>query len=248
VEYCAPESLAYAESAWPFESGAALTFDESYRLAHLPLVNPAHPRLIAAAPGLDYQMGRYERLRYSLIVPVDAAELEQGDTFQAMERDLRGRRFATKVAWSLARRRASKLHLTLAGGLREAALEGHAARLAELLAARAPLHYRLGGPFVSSKNRGRIYFPAYPQLSDHGNVFGLIQQALGAPLTRFYAVGHYNLSDELSAPEAADLQDFVARWGQRTLAELTVPALVLLATHDDLALDSRVVHRIEASS
>jgi hypothetical protein len=59
-----------------------------------------------------------------------------------------------------------------------------------------------------------------------------------------YVLGYYNLIDELTASEAAGLSAFLDRWGDATLAELELASLVILAHHDDLALDSHAALRI----
>jgi hypothetical protein len=242
--YCSDDQLAYQRSRQRLDKGRPLAFDDSYRLAHLPLVAPDHPAVIASAPPLDYQNGSYAVARYSLIVPVDAALLAAAPAFRALEHDLRARSFAPKIAWALLERRAPKLHITLVGGVREAELDECAAAVAPVLRRVGPLRYRLGGPFLGTKNVGRLYFTAYPERVDGDDVFGALQAAAGAARTQLYLLGHYNLNDELSGEEAADLADFLARWEGATLAELSCPALALIATHDDLALDSRVITRI----
>ena len=244
TRYVAPESLAYSASLWPYEPGARLTFDESYRLGHLPLVAPDHPAVIRSVQHLDYASGRYDARRISLILPVDADALAASATFQDIQRDLAARSLGGKVAWELSRRRASRLHATLVPGIAEEDLAGVAARVAEVMETYGPLRYRLGGPFVGTRNRGRIYFTVFPEWIGDGDVFSLLQEALGVPRTRFYVVGYYNLTDELTGEESADLAAFLATWADATVAELTAPSLTLLATHDDLALESEVLASI----
>ena len=57
-------------------------------------------------------------------------------------------------------------------------------------------------------------------------------------------IGYYNLTDELTGDESADLAAFLATWTDATLAELSAPSLTILATHDDLALESEVLANI----
>jgi hypothetical protein len=246
--YCAPESLAYAAASWKRRVSAPLLFDETYRVAQLALVAPQHPAVLSHLPSLDYESGRYRRTRYSLILPIGRDVLEQAPVFQALERDLSLQTFASKVAWELLERRAARLHVTLAGGLEKSALEGLALTVSGLLRTLGPLHYRLGGPFVGSKNQGRIYFTAYPEQGPQGNVFSVLQRSIGCPETRLYLLGYYNLRDELTASEAAELHAFLMRWADVTVAELVAPSLVILGTQDDLALDSEIVAHVSASA
>jgi hypothetical protein len=244
--YCSPERLAYSTFLWPFDKGEPFTFDDNYRLAHLPLVARSHPAVIASVEHLDYRWGRYAVARHSLVAPVDAAILASSPAFQAIDADVRGRSFAHKIAWDMLSQRASKLHVTVAGGLRSSEIDASAAAVARAMAGWTALRYRLGGPFVGSKNRGRIYLTAYPEAVDGDDVFALLQDALGVPRTKFYVLGYYNLSDELDPEEAADLADLLATWKDVTVAELAAVHLDILATHDDLALDSEVIRRIPA--
>lgn len=149
---------------WRHEPGAPFAFDETYRVAQLPLVAPAHPRVLAAVPGQSYRSGRSE----------------------------------------------------------------------------APHH--------SLKNHGRIYFPAYPALVGADDAFALAQDAVGRPRTAFYALGYYNLRDELTPDEARDFAAFLDAWRDASVLEASADALVILATHDDLALEARAVWRAPAAA
>lgn len=57
---CGDDELAYRDSRTPFVDGEGLLLDESYRLAHLPLVVPDHPRVIARRAGKSYDRGRHD--------------------------------------------------------------------------------------------------------------------------------------------------------------------------------------------
>lgn len=236
--YCDELSLAYAGSRWRPEPGAGLSFDESYRVAHLPLVAPEHPRALAAVPHLDYERGRYAAARHSLIVPVDAGALGSSAVFQTLERELRHSSCGAKVAWSMLERRASKLHVTLAGGLQKEDVLERARAVARLLDSMAPVRYRVGGPFCGTKNRGRIYFAIYPELVDGEDSFARLQDAAGVARTYRYLLGYYNLAAELEPSEAAELGAWLDRHRGITCAELAIERLSFISTHDDLALDS----------
>ena len=47
--YCEDEMLDYRSSRKIYQPGERIVFDEGYRLAHLPLVNPMHPAIISEA-------------------------------------------------------------------------------------------------------------------------------------------------------------------------------------------------------
>jgi hypothetical protein len=112
-----------------------------------------------------------------------------------------------------------------------------------VLESHGPLRYRLGGPFCGVKNHGRIYFATYPEQVGEDDAFALLQDAVRSPRTALYLLGYYNLCHELTPAQAADLSDFLQRWADATVAELTLISAVVIASHDDLALDSHVVAR-----
>ena len=51
IQLCDDEALGYVRSRTPLGAGQGLALDEAYRLAHLPLIAPDHPRVIAARDG-----------------------------------------------------------------------------------------------------------------------------------------------------------------------------------------------------
>lgn len=53
--FCEDDELGYRRSLSDLTT--SLTLDESYRLAHLPLVAPGHPRIVARREGKFYEMG-----------------------------------------------------------------------------------------------------------------------------------------------------------------------------------------------
>jgi hypothetical protein len=247
VAYCDEASLAYATVRRRFAPGEALRFDESYRLAHLPLVAPAHPAVLRSAAGTDYQDGRYAAERYALVVPVSFRDLAASARFRAVDAALRNSRFADKIAFDLCERRASKLHVTLGSGLARSELDQLARAVARQLARVGALRFKLLGPFLGSKNTGRIYFPAYPENLGGQDVFGLVQDALGVRRTRLYVLGYYNLAEELDPEEACALQRIVEDWSQVEMLRVQSDVCFIQATNDDLVLSGRAVIAVDAS-
>jgi hypothetical protein len=238
------ERLAYDRLLTPPAPGEPFLMDEGYRLCHLPLVNPAHPRAIASVPGKDYRNGRHGRV-HSLVAPVPDAALAASPAFLELTRALEGSSFAAKIAWDVAARRAGKLHATLAGSL--GAGETPPVPDIAALAAIGPFQLRLEGLFSGNVNRGRLYLEAHPEERAGDNVVHLIQRALGRPPTDLYVIGLHNLTDDLSVAEAAELAALIASWRGRAVAEIVVRELWLLSSTDDLVLDSRVERRIPLS-
>ena len=240
--FCSDDALAYRRSRSPFPPGLGLALDDAYRLAHLPLVAPSHPRVIAAKPGAAYAMGRHPTA-YSIVLPVPADALEASPAFQALQDELRAAPFGPKIAWQVLDRRRERLHATLCGGLgSEPPAAPPQARAA--LTRLGPIAVELRGPFSGNVNQGRLYLRAYPERRAGVNLFHAEQQAVGRPVTDLYVVGIWNLVDDLDAAEASALAALVARWWPRVVLRFAARDLWLLGARDDLVLDGEVAARL----
>lgn len=221
-----------------------LRLDDDYRLRHLPLVNPGHADAIAGRPGTDYEMGRYTAPRLALVVPVEDAALHAGPAWRQLLARLHRSPFAGKIAWENYERRRHRLHATLRANLQRehgaVAIRHIALRLRRMPAFRA----RLLGPWFGDRNHGRLYLPLVPELRHGLDACRRVQRAAGGPEIALYTVGLLNFTDHLDAAETAALHALVADHRRRVLLEFDVRHVELLATHDDLALDSRIVERI----
>ncbi|CAN5595326.1 hypothetical protein BH10PSE6_BH10PSE6_37760 [soil metagenome] len=204
------------------------TLDEAYRLAHLPLVAPLHPKVIVAKPGTAYEMGRHGKT-LSLVLPVP-------DIDHLLEPELKAAPFAAKIAWDVARRRRGKLHATLCGSPQ--AIDRSA------LAAIGPITVEARGLFSGNINRGRLYLRVYPEKRDGRNQLARIQRLVGGRQTSLYLVGLHNFTDDLEAHEAAALAALIERWWDRPILRWQVEALALLAAWDDLVLDGGIEETI----
>ncbi|KRE13492.1 hypothetical protein ASE63_18670 [Bosea sp. Root381] len=231
--------LGYQRNRTAFAPGAPLLLDEPYRLAHLPLVAPDHPNVIARQDGRYYEMGRHPTV-FSLVLPIDAALVAASAALVRLDDELRCASFARKIAWDLLPRRADRLHATLCGTLStgEAPVIDRATR--EAIAAIGPFQVELRGLFSGNVNRGRLYLRAYPETRDGPNPLQAIQQAVGRPPSDLYLVGLYNLTDDLDAEETATLAELIARWWGEPLLRFEATALWLLGCRDDLVLDAEL--------
>jgi hypothetical protein len=247
-DFCTDNELGYDRSRSIFKQAEAFRLDESYRLAHLPLVSPSHPDIIARAPGKSYDMGLHPRI-HSLVMPLASMDLAGSASFLQMESELRGSGLAPKIAWDIVVRRQDKLHATIVGSLGEGeicpVLSPDALKALALL---GPLRVRLRGLFSGNVNKGRLYLKAYPEKREGQNAFQLIQRSLGRPTTDLYVIGLYNFTDHLSPEEAAELAQIVERWWQNDLVDITVHDLWLMSSRDDLVLDSRIEKHISLLS
>lgn len=236
--FCVDGELGYRRSLTDFSQGP-LTLDEPYRLAHLPLVAPDHPRVISRQEGRSYEMGVHPRI-FSLVLPVDGALLAGSEPFQRLDAEMRAAPFAAKIAWDILPRRAQRLHATLCGTLSTGDAPTIDNRIRAALARIEPFAVALRGPFSGNVNRGRLYLRVYPEKRDGLSPVHAIQAAFGRPPGDLYLVGLYNLTDDLDASETAALADIIARWWDVSLLRFTVTDLWLLGASDDLVLDSQI--------
>lgn len=218
-----------------FRPGEALTFDERYRYAQLPLIDADHPLALAASPDGVYRAGRYTEARLAVVVPVPVERLFVDPIFLSYEADLASAPFAPKLARGIELRRAHRLHATLSS------IDADAGFLDELrttVSAFTPFRVRLAGPVIGGFNRGRCYLPAI------ADAFAPIQHAVGGRPAPLVGVGLHHFRDELDAEETAALAAFLDRWRGVTLFEWTVTELAITSTNDDLVLSGRTLARI----
>lgn len=243
IDLCRDDELGYERSRTRFTAGAGLALDEAYRLAHLPLVAPDHPGVIATREGTAYAMGRHPRA-FSLVLPIPWEALVRSAAYRDLERELRAAPFAPKIAWSLLERRREKLHATICGALAIGEPPTVDERHRRELVALGPVHVELRGLFSGNVNVGRLYMRAYPERRDGVNVFRQIQRTFGRRETDLYVVGLYNLTDDLDPAEAAVLGRTIERWWDRPILRFAADRLWLLGAMDDLVLDSAVAETI----
>jgi hypothetical protein len=240
--FCTDDVLAYERSRTRFEPDLGMPLDDSYRLAHLPLLAPHHPRVIATKDGTPYAMGRHPTA-YSVVLPVQADALEASPAYQALDAELRSAPFVHKMAWHVLDQRRERLHATVCGGLGfETPVIDPAARAA--LAQLGPVAVEVRGLFSGDVNHGRLYLRVYPEQRAGINLFHAMQRALGRPTTDLYVVGVWNLVEDLNASEASFLAALIERWWSRVLLRVEASELWLLGARDDLVLDAEVAARL----
>ena len=242
---CGDDELDYLPSRTQFGQGQGLLLDESYRLAHLPLVAPDHPRIIARREGRPYEMGRRHERVFSLVLPIADELLKRSPAYMALEAELNASPIASKIAWSIVERRRHKLHATicstLATGETPPVLDGaQRAGLRRL----GPVDVELRGLFSGNVNQGRLYLRVYPEKRDGLNVFHRIQQVMGCRVTSLYVVGLYNFIDDLDPSECSILSELLARWWERPIVRFQAEALCLLGATDDLVLDPETAEMV----
>ena len=245
--FCGDDELGYLRSRTRFAAGEGLALDDAYCLAHLPLVAPRHPRVVARREGTPYESGRHPPI-FSLVLPVPGDALNRSAAYRKLTSELQASAFAPKIAWHLIERRERKLHATLCGSL---AFGEQAPALDDLqrreLASLGPMEVELRGLFSGSVNVGRLYLRAYPQWRDGVNAFQQIQQVFGRRPTDLYPVGIFNLVDGLDASEASALSRIIERWWTKPILRFRADHLWLLRASDDLVLNSLVIDTIALS-
>lgn len=241
--FCGDDALGYTRSRTRVAPGAGLIMDEAYRLAHLPLAAPGHPRIIATREGSAYRLGRHPPV-FSLALPIDGDALSCAPAYRDLEHELRGSPFSHKIAWNLLPLRRSRLHATICGNLAIGDKPAIAPDIRDALRRLGPLQVELRGPFSGTMNLGRLYLRVHPERRDGVNMIQQIQRRLGRSETDLYLVGLFNLIEDLDAPEAAALMHLIDRWWHRPLLRLALDHLWLLGATDDLVLDEPVIERI----
>ncbi len=234
--FCSGADLRYEASRHRFVPGEGFALGEDYRLAHLPLVDPAHPKIIASVSGKDYDRGYYATPRHALAVHVATETLLASAIYRELDADLRGRAVAKKIAWTTQDKRRDVLHATIAGPVDGQGADGYLRAGNAWRARTGNAAIRLGGPFVGNRNHGRIYLPVYPEKRDGADMYADLQRAIGARASGFYAIGLWHLAGDLDAAEAASLAAWLDRWGGETVAILDDPRIGILTTCDDQAL------------
>ena len=235
--FCEDGELGYRRSLTDLTT--QLTLDESYRLAHLPLVAPDHPGIIVRREGKFYEMGRHPVV-YSLVLPVEDQTLRASPAFLALEGELRAAPFAHKIAWDILPKRQHRLHATVCGSLSLAEPPAIARETREALRRIEPFTVELRGLFSGNVNRGRLYLPVYPEKRAGRNTLQEVQAAFGRAPGDLWLVGLYNLADDLDAGETGALAEIIARWWGKSLLSLTVSELQVMGASDDLVLEAHV--------
>lgn len=239
TEFVPEMDLDYHHQATPFVAGAGLPLDVHYRRAHLPLVAPEHPDVIADDPGHGYRMGRHATT-WSLVLPLPWDLLAASPGFRAFDSALRASPIARKVDWNVFDARRPVLHATICGSLSEGDPLVIQPRWREAIAAIPAFEVRWQGLFSGSLNRGRLYIKVYPETRNGLNCIQQVQSAIGRKPTALYVAGLYNLTDHLDAHEAAWLAGFLADHRDTPVATQRVEHLWIQGVRDDLALDSEV--------
>lgn len=240
------KTLGYHHAYQSHSAGDVLVLDKCYRRAHLPLVNPSHPDVIARDE--DYRMGTYNTHRHSLVLPVSNERLRQTATFVEIEKALRNASFTNKIAWDLLNKRKSLIHATISSGLKHDCV-GHATSILQTFLDTQPVkRYRLSGIFMGPVNTGRLYLKVYPEVVGAGHIFGEIQSLLGLKQTQFFLVGYFNLTDHLNQSETQELSAILHRFSNEVLWEDALSELWIISTQDDLVLSGKITNKIIRST
>lgn len=239
VSFCSDGQLAYLKYQTEFVDGRGLLFDESYRLAHLPLVAPDHPRVIPTKLGTKYNRGMHE-IVYSIALPIHANQLLGTQEFESLCDELKASAFSRKLSWNTFTQRKNKLHATICGALSTGEAPEIERNLIQQLEQIGPVSIKIRGLFSGNLNVGRLYLKVYPELRDGHNVCHLIQQIFDTKLTSLYVIGLFNLVDELDVDEARELKNLLRRWQDTEFAQIELTELWLLKSCDDLVLNGGI--------
>jgi len=237
--FCDDGQLSYDKSRTAIVERQGLTFDSSYRLAHLPLVAPDHPLVISTKLGTTYHSGIHE-LIYSIVIPVTIGELSASENFNKLINDVKLSKFTDKLSWDTYALRKNKLHATVCGSIFTGDSPGIENCIYEKLREMGPFSVSIRGLFSGNINVGRLYFKVYPELRAGKNICHIIQDLFRSPNTDLYVVGIFNLIEELDSAEVNDLKNILDRWWEIEIVNVQVENLWLLKSRDDLVLDGSI--------
>lgn len=236
----------YSEHSWQAQPTVGLTLDESYRRNHLPLVAPQHVDAVHSCSTTDYVHGRYAQERIS-VVALMPDSLFHTPAMTSWLTAMRRAPFAHKVAWAMHERRLHRLHATVSGRLN---LRLSPDQIEEAVDALAVLHafaVRALGPWLGRhRNNGRLYLPLAPIHSTRQTVNPLYeaQRMLGQSPTDLFVLGLLQFTDHLTPAEASHLVAILTEYAGVGVFDAYIDELAVIATHDDLILDSVVRRRI----
>jgi len=239
VTFCDDSQLSYVKFQTKFIKGQGLIFDDTYRLAHLPLVAPDHPRVIETKAGTSYNRGVHDSV-YSVVIPIDAEKLLSSEVFTELCSELKATKFADKLSWDTFSLRKNKLHATICGAISTGHAPAFKTPVYRKLQTLGPVSVSIRGLFSGNINIGRLYLKVYPELRGGENMCHVIQGIFGSPLTDLYVVGLFNFVDELAPDETHELELLLDRWRDTEFFPLHLDKLWLLGSRDDLVLDGGV--------
>lgn len=239
IVFCDDSQLSYDQFQTKFTDGQGLSFDDAYRLAHLPLVAPDHPLVIAKKPGSSYNRGVHD-LVYSIAIPIDTDELLSSKAFIKLYTELNTANFSHKLSWENFAQRKNKLHATICSAISTKQAPKIEQRVYQQLRAIGPVSIRVRGLFSGNVNIGRLYLKVYPELRDGTNMCHEIQTIFNSPATDLYVVGLFNFVEELNSSEAQELSDILVLWRDVDIILSRFENLWLLKSRDDLVLDGGI--------
>ena len=241
--FCCDSQLLYSGYETEFVEGQGLVFDESYRLAHLPLVAPHHPRVIRSKSGTNYKTGIHE-LVFSIAIPVYADQLYASEEYRNLCNDLKMSNFSHKLSWDTYSQRKNKLHATICSAIstvnHPVIKDDVFTRLREV----GPVSIKIRGLFSGNMNVGRLYLKVYPEERDGENMCHVLQRIFKFPITDLYVVGLFNFIDELNINEAKELQSLLNVWRDVEFLQMELKELWMLKSRDDLVLDGSIQQAI----
>ncbi len=239
VTYCSDSQLLYKDSQTEFRNGQGLLFDDSYRLAHLPLVAPNHHRVIRNKEGTSYNQGIHD-LVYSVAIPIYDKQLQASVAFKELCNDLKASGFSDKLSWDTFSQRKDKLHATVCGSISSIKPPYFDDEKLKRLREIGPVSVKITGLFSGNINVGRLYLKVYPELRAGENMCHVIQRIFGSPLTDLYVVGLFNFIDELDVVETGELEELLIRWRDFEFMQIRLEELWLIKSHDDLVLKGSI--------
>ena len=243
VVFCNDSQLLYDDYQTEFAHGRGLRFDESYRLAHLPLIAPEHPRVIKTKPGTEYNCGIHD-LVFSIVLPIYAERLYQSSEFKRLCDEVKLSGLSHKLSWTTFSKRKHKLHATVCGAISTESAPYIEQRKLQKLREIGPVSVKIRGLFSGNLNIGRLYLKVDPEQRDGENMLHVIQRVFDSAITHLYVVGLFNFKDELNVAETQELKRLLNRWQDVEFLHMQLEELWVLKSRDDLVLNGSIEKNI----
>lgn len=239
--------MRYASEKKTYDGQEPLTFDARYRAAQLPLFAPNSPLAVLEDPSGRYKNGQ-RVASHSLVITVDGTSLAESDAMQSLMKEVKSTSLGSKIAWDTEEKRRNVLHVTLSGQIPFPFDDEIPQDTLDRLSKKSSFQFRLQGLFTGSFNTGRIYICLYPEMKNGQPVSHEVCDALGVTPNTLLLCGYLNLTEELTPEEARSLSQLCQRHAETIFDIQTCKNIAILESHNDLVLNSQILHSISLGS
>ncbi len=247
TDFACNTEMRYASEEKKYGGQEPLTFDARYRAAQLPLFAPNSPLAVLKDPSGRYKNGQ-RMASHSLVITIDGASLTESDAIQSLMKEMKSTSLGSKIAWDTEERRRNVLHVTLSGQIPFPFNDGIPQDTLDSLSKKNSFQFRLQGLFTGSFNTGRIYICLYPEMKNGQPASHEVCDVFGVTQNTLLLCGYLNLTEELTPGEALSLSQLCQRHAETIFDTQICKNIAIMKSHNDLVLNSQILHRIPLGS